>query len=239
MAGLSDIGRRRKANQDSMYFDSAHGMAIVADGIGGRRGGEVASSMAVAGLKQAFMSADKIRHEEVAGFLGATVDQVNQEILVHGQVNAEVEGLGTTLNGLVFVGSRLYIAHVGDSRTYMLKGGNFWQLTIDHNIETFVRRGWMPKSVLEGQNKASALVRSLGLTPKVEIDVYEVELSGGETFVTCSDGLSGMVEDRRIAEILARNIRAHEKLPKLLVDEANRNGGRDNITVVVSQVGVV
>ncbi len=238
MAGSTDIGRVRKMNQDSLFFDEVQGLAIVADGIGGRKGGEIASRMAVEGLRQAFLESDVIRHEEIKPFLSSSLDQINQKIIERGNEEVERSGMGTTLNGLMFVGDRLHIAHVGDSRTYLFHKGHLWQLTIDHSVKVFVERGWIPKNQVQQGMRDSAIVRSLGLTPRCEVDLYEVPLKAGEIFLTCSDGLTGMVDDRKIAGI----IRAHEdnieKLPGLLIAEANRNGGRDNITVVVSRVDV-
>jgi PPM family protein phosphatase len=239
MAGATDIGRRRKGNQDSLFYDALQGIGIVADGIGGRKGGEVASSMAVEGLRRAFLESERIRHEEINPFLVTAIDKINQGIIEHGQANKEVEGLGTTLNCLMFVGDKLYIAHVGDSRTYMFFEGHLWQLTIDHNIKTFVDRGWLPKTALANNPRGAALVRSLGLVAHCEVDVYEVPLKGGEIFLTCSDGLSGMVDDHRIGELISRGAKQFEKLPEVLIEEANRNGGRDNITVILSQVKAV
>lgn len=236
MAGSTDIGRVRKMNQDSMFYDDVQGLAIVADGIGGRKGGEIASRMAVEGLRKAFLESDVIRHEEIKPFLTNSFDRINQKIIERGAEDVERAGMGTTLNCLMFVGDRLHIAHVGDSRTYMFHKGHLWQLTIDHSVKTFVERGWIPKSQVQQGMRDSALVRSLGLTQRCEMDLYEVPLRSGEIFLTCSDGLSGMVDDRRMAAI----IRAHEdnieKLPRALIAEANKNGGRDNITVVISQV---
>lgn len=236
MAGATDVGRARKMNQDSFYYDGTQGIAIVADGIGGRKGGEIASRMAVEGMRDAFLETDSLRHEEITPFLTAAVDRVNNGIIAMGEKEANIKGMGTTLNFLMFAADRLHVAHVGDSRTYLYYKGHLWQLTIDHSIETFLARGWMSPDAIAPGTKEGALVRSIGLSGRCEVDIYDKKIRTDEIFITCSDGLSNMVDDRRIAEVITKYEGNIGKLPKALIDEANRNGGKDNITVVVSQV---
>jgi serine/threonine protein phosphatase PrpC len=236
MIGATDVGRRRKSNQDSLYYDEPAGFGIVADGIGGRSGGEIASSMAVNGLRKAFLATDRIRHEEVTPFLINTIDAINTEILERGRREAEITGMGTTLNCLMFVGDKLHLAHVGDSRTYMFYKKHLFQLTLDHSVGNFLQRGWLPKSAIAAGAKEAALVRAMGLAERCDVDIYEVPLKAGQIFVTCSDGLSGMVDDRRIAKIIADNFNQFEKIPQILIEAANQAGGKDNITVLISMV---
>ncbi len=236
MVGATDVGRRRKSNQDSLYYDEPAAFGIVADGIGGRNGGEVASSMAVNGLRKAFMSSDRIRHEEINPFLISSIDKMNGEILERGRREAEVAGMGTTLNCLMFVGDKLHLAHVGDSRTYLYYKKHLFQLTLDHSVGNFLERGWLPRSSVQPGAKEGALVRAMGLTDRVDVDIYEIPLKAGQVFLTCSDGLSGMVEDRKVAQLITENLDQFEKLPKLLIDAANAGGGKDNITVLLSHV---
>jgi len=236
MAGATDIGRKRKANQDSIYFDEAHGLGVVADGIGGRKGGEVASSIAVASMKKAFQSAESIRHGEVNSFLISAIDQLNDDILARGQSEPEIAGMGTTLNCLAFVGDRLHLAHIGDSRTYLYQDGNIFQLTIDHNVGTFAERGWLrPHQIIPGA-RDEALVKGLGLGPNCEVDIYEFDIQPGQIFVTCSDGLSGMISDQEIASIVKKSQPKIDDLPGQLIAAANAAGGRDNITVLLCEV---
>ena len=236
MMGATDVGRRRKSNQDSLYYDEPAGFGIVADGIGGRSGGEIASSMAVNGLRKAFLNSDRIRHEEINPFLISSIDKMNGEILDRGRREAEINGMGTTLNCLMFVGDKLHLAHVGDSRTYMYYKKHIFQLTLDHSVGNFLERGWLPKSAVQPGAKEGALVRAMGLADRCDVDIYEVPLKPGQVFLTCSDGLSGMVEDRKIAQLITENLDQFERLPKVLIDAANAGGGKDNITVLVSAV---
>lgn len=236
MYGATDVGRVRSNNQDSLYFNQKQGLAIVCDGIGGRKGGELASSLAVDGIRRAIIDCDSLRHEEITNFLSTTVDRVNRGIIERGRAEIDKEGMGTTLNCLLFVGDKVYIAHLGDSRTYLYYQGYMWQLTLDHNLEVYVERGWLPPEALNGKSKSAALVRSLGLSEHCEVDIYEKRVKPGEIFITCSDGLSGMVGDRKIAAIIKENLNRVDQIPSLLIAEANRKGGRDNITVVLSEV---
>ncbi len=236
MAGATDIGRRRKGNQDSIFYDESRGLGIVADGIGGRKGGEIASSIAVNSIKKSFFGVESIRFGEVNSFLVDAIDEANASILARGELEPEIHGMGTTLNCLAFVGNRLHLGHVGDSRSYLFQDGNIFQLTIDHNVGTFADRGWLrPRQLLPG-SKNEALVKALGLGPICEADIYEMELKAGQVIITCSDGLTGMVPDAEIARIIRKNIFNFETLPSLLIAAANAAGGVDNITVLVSEV---
>jgi PPM family protein phosphatase len=235
MYSKTDIGRVRKKNQDSFLANAQMGLAIVADGIGGRKGGEVASKLAVDGIKNLFLEVNALRPDEIAPFLASSVDKVNQEIFIRGQ-SGETAGMGTTLNALLFAGDQLHIAHIGDSRTYLYFKGNLWQMTLDHNLKVYGERGWIPKEIVESSNKSGALVRALGLSNQCEVDIYEKQIRPGEIFLSCSDGLTGMVSDQKITSIIRENEGALERVPSLLIHEANKNGGKDNITVVLSQV---
>lgn len=234
--GNTNIGRSRKNNQDSIYVSPEHGLVIVADGIGGRRGGEVASEMAVSGMKNAYLSCESLRHEEVSPFLIKSIDEVNQAIINHGKAHPELDGMATTLNCILYVGEKAYICHLGDSRTYLYYKGQMWQLTFDHNIENYVERGWLPDETLMNNSKPGALVRALGLAEECDVDIYEINLKPGEILLTCSDGLTGMVSDHEIRKMIKANAHQISVLPNLLIEAANRNGGADNITVAISGV---
>ncbi len=236
MSGCSDVGRKRKNNQDSMYFDSVQGLVVVADGIGGKKGGEIASRIAVEGIRSDFLKTDCIRHEEIPVFLTNAVDRVNKDILHYTDQHPDKKGMGTTLNCLMFVSDTLYLAHLGDSRTYLFYKDNLWQLTLDHNVQTFLKRGWLNRDSVGNNPKESALVRSLGIPGGVEPDIYQLKIRPDEIFITCSDGLYGMVPDEAILSIVSKYSANISGLAKILVAEANKNGGQDNVTVVVSKV---
>jgi PPM family protein phosphatase len=236
MAGATDIGRRRKGNQDSIFYDESRGLGLVADGIGGRKGGDIASSLAVNAIKKAFFGIETIRYGEVNSFLVSAIDDANSAIIGRGQLEPEIAGMGTTLNCLAFVGDRLHLGHVGDSRTYLYQDGNIFQLTMDHNVGTFAARGWLRNDQILAGSKNEALVKALGLGPVCEADIYELDLKVGQVLITCSDGLTGMVSDHDIGRIVRKNIGNFDELPSLLIAAANAGGGLDNITVLVSEV---
>lgn len=236
MFGATDIGKVRKNNQDRFYCDYRQGIAIVCDGIGGRKGGDIAAQLTVDALKKSFLESDFLASSDVAPFLYGAIDRVNSRVIREGIDFPKYQGMGTTVDFLLFDDRKLSIAHVGDSRTYLYQDGNLWQLTIDHNIETFLRRGLLQPHEIGPGVKDSALVRSVGLMTRLECDLYEVPIQPGQMIVTCSDGLFGMVSDERILEILVDFKDNLKELVKELIDEANRKGGRDNITVVVTQI---
>jgi PPM family protein phosphatase len=235
MYGASDVGRVRKNNQDAFYCNATQGIAVVADGIGGRKGGEVASRMAVDGMRKAFLACDSLRHDEIANFLASTVDQINQDIIYAGEQRG-LSGMGTTMECVMFVGDKIHIAHVGDSRTLLVYKSQLWQLTIDHNLKNFIDRGWIVRSEIGPKMREEALVKSLGLAPRCEIDIYNKQIREGELYVTCSDGLTSMVDHRKIAQLVTENVHQPEVIPELLIAKANQAGGRDNTTVVVTRI---
>lgn len=236
MTGATDTGRRRKANQDSIFFDEPGGIAIVADGIGGRSGGEIASSLAVNSLRKAFVGSDRIHFDEIPSFLASSIQSVNREIYEKSQSEPGLKGMGTTLNCIVFSGSRAFIAHIGDSRTYIYQKGNLFQLTLDHNVENFLARGMITPQLLQPGAKPEALVRALGLSMRCDPEIYEIDFKPGQIFLTCSDGLSSMVSDKEICKIILENESFFDDLPRTLINKANQKGGRDNITVLMTRI---
>ena len=236
MYGESNIGRVRKKNQDSFFFNESYGIAVVADGIGGRPFGELASKIAVNSIKHSYVACQSLREDEASQFLVRSIDAANTEIRDHGEKQPNTKGMGTTVNALMFVGGNLYIGHVGDSRTYYYRDGHYWQLTVDHSVGVYIEKGWFPPHSAQNQAKSAALVRALGLSEHCEPDVYEKKLRVGDVYLCCSDGLSGFVSDKRVTQILQSCGSDLSEAPKKLIKEANKNGGKDNITVVVAEV---
>ena len=234
MVGATDIGHCRKSNQDSLFYDQIQGIGIVADGVGGRPGGDVASYMAVNGIRNAFINCEKIRHEEIHPFLVNTIDSINKEVIEKGRDG--YTGMGTTLNCLVFLGDKLHIAHIGDSRTYLYYQRHLWQLTSDHNLKTFLARGWILPPHVPSNLKETRLLRAVGFDERCEVDIYEKIIKDGDIYITATDGFFDMVDDKQITQIIDQNSHRYEKLPALLIEEANKRGGRDNITVLLSKV---
>lgn len=236
MYGMTDVGCVRSANQDSLFYNSHKGIMVVADGIGGRQGGETASGIAVEGLREFFDSWELMSSESIPDFLMDSLSQCNQRIIAAGLSDDSLRGMGTTVNCLVFLEGKVFIAHLGDSRTYLFYRDNLWQMTLDHNIKEYVKHGWLPEETIHSNKSAEALVRALGLSSQCEVDLYEKDLKMGEIYLTCSDGLSDMVSHQTIRGIVADNVKNIEAIPGLLIEEAKRMGGMDNITVAVTKI---
>lgn len=236
VAQRSDTGRVRAENQD--FLDVSHPrdgvtLLIVADGMGGHRGGATASRLAASEVAQRFASstAEDPRLALVSAFLEA-----NQAILVQSQESQDLRGMGTTCSALLVDGNRAYTAHVGDSRVYRIRGGIAEQLTQDHSlVATMVREGLLTDEEAEVHPRRNVLQRSVGVASDLEVDVSEpFDLIDGDTFLLCSDGLHGLVRAEEMVAVVEREDPS-ESVQKL-VDMALERGAPDNVTVVVAQV---
>ena len=236
MAGATNKGRTRKTNQDSIFYDEVLGVGIVADGIGGRKGGEIASSMAVTNMRNVIRNSKRIKRDEARPLLISGVDRANLAIIARGEHDPTLAGMGTTLECLLFLQNQIFLAHIGDSRTYLYYRANQWQITLDHNVQNFLERGWIKAGNLPQEWKGQALVRALGLSNHCEVDVYQKRLRLGELYITASDGLFDMVSDHEICHLVKGYQDDIKKIPEILINEANRKGGRDNITVLICKV---
>jgi len=231
-AARSDLGRRRPANEDIYALAPELGLYLVADGMGGHRAGQVASGLAaraavgtLRGLRPGPRSAvEKLR---------ACVAAANAEILASSRAKPELAGMGTTVVALLAEGDRVALAHVGDSRAYLLRGGAIRRLTDDHTlVGELVRRGEISERAADGHPQRHVLVRALGVRRHVEPDLLELTPEPGDLFVLCSDGLTGHVGDLEIADLVAGAPDLDAACARL-VDLANRRGGEDNVTVVL------
>ncbi len=225
----TDTGRQRRANEDSLLARSP--LFVVADGMGGAQAGEVASRLAVESFQDGLDDPT-----DAEGSLARYVRAANFSIHERSQANAEHAGMGTTLTA-VYVGTEeVAIAHVGDSRAYCLRGGELLRLTDDHSlVDELMRQGKLtPEEAIEHPQR-SVITRALGPEPEVEIDTCSYRARDGDVYLLCSDGLTTMVPDMHLAEILL----AHPRLRhagEALIAAANEAGGRDNITVVLLRV---
>jgi serine/threonine protein phosphatase PrpC len=243
-SGLSDVGRVRTNNEDSFRIVEALNLFILSDGMGGEAHGEVASAMAVDAINK-YCEAEKedsgatVLDDVPANFSSRTrwlknaVAQANFQIFQSAQKNPEQRGMGATITALWLNETLMSIAHVGDSRAYLLRNGNLQQLTNDHSlVAEQVRRGLITPQQAEESEMQSVLLRALGAHPEVEIDVDEVEIIPRDVLLLCSDGLTRMVTEPEIAGALQA-----ETVPSVaaerLIALANENGGIDNVTVIV------
>jgi protein phosphatase len=222
----TDTGRQRNANEDS-YFTKAP-LFVVADGMGGAQAGEVASKAAVESFPRELPAAAPER------VLEETIEGANRTIHELARKDPGLAGMGTTTTAAIvdLEGEAVAIGHVGDSRAYRLRGGRFEQLTRDHSlVEEMRRKGQITDAQAEDHPQRSIITRALGPEPEVQVDVQTVSAQDGDVFLICSDGLTTMLDDEQISRLLARATSLDAAM-RALIDEANRAGGRDNITVV-------
>lgn len=230
-AAVSDIGRVRTHNEDSVLAQPP--LFVVADGLGGHEAGEVASSIAVETVR------DHAPRRADAPALARAVKSANRAVIRAAREGVGRSGMGTTLTAALVEGTRIVLAHVGDSRAYLLHGRDLERLTEDHSmVADLIRRGQLTEAESRVHPNRSVITRALGTDGNMAADTYEVHADVGDRLLLCSDGLTGMLEDPQIAEILGAyrdpNTAAHA-----LIEAANEAGGHDNISVVIVDIEAV
>jgi serine/threonine protein phosphatase PrpC len=229
-ASRSDTGRQRSANEDSFFVRAP--IFVVADGMGGAQAGEVASKAAADAFDRDLPSGPP------ENFLRETIEAANRTIHELARDDPSRTGMGTTITAVVVDpgGEEVAIGHVGDSRAYRLRGGKLERLTRDHSlVEEMRRKGQLTDAQAEDHPQRSIITRALGPEPEVEVDVQTVPAGPGDVFLICSDGLTTMLGEEKIAKLLA-GASSMDAAVRALVDEANRAGGRDNITALAFQL---
>jgi PPM family protein phosphatase len=227
----TDTGRQRNANEDSLFTRAP--LFVIADGMGGAQAGEVASKAAAESFQRELPQAPP---EQV---LRETIEEANRTIHELARKDPGLAGMGTTTTAAIvdLEAEEVAIGHVGDSRAYRLRGEKLEQLTRDHSlVEEMRRKGQLTEAQAEDHPQRSIITRALGPEPVVEVDLQTVPAQPGDVFLICSDGLTTMLDDEQIARLLGR-ASSMEAAVRALVDEANRAGGRDNITVIVFKLG--
>lgn len=229
----TDIGLRRERNEDSFLVDESLGLYLVADGMGGHRGGEVASSMAVQTLREFILKSqsDK-RKAPPRQLLSDAYREASFRIYDHSHnINPDLEGMGTTLVAAYWTNRTLFVANVGDSRAYLFSKNKLWQMTEDHSyVNEQIRAGLLAEKDIEKFGAKNVITRSVGFEKEVTCDIVERDLLPGDLVLMCSDGLSGLVEDKRIAEICGEG--DLKTIVAKCISEAKANGGDDNVTVL-------
>lgn len=234
---MTDIGQLRETNQDVFYthqFNDKVGFAIVCDGMGGQSGGHIASDMACSTVAKRLIE-EKIQNlppEEIRDHLVTALSEANLAIFKKSNLEPGCKGMGTTAVVAVVSGQTVRIAHIGDSRVYLLREDGLRQLTKDHSlVQELLDQGKITEEESKNHPNRNMITRAVGVALTVDIDYLELSLSEGAKLLLCSDGLTNMVEDSRIEAVLRDNdaVRSCEKLIAL----ANAAGGRDNITVAV------
>jgi serine/threonine protein phosphatase PrpC len=245
VGAATDIGRKRSQNQDSIGSHPELGLFIVADGMGGHRGGETASTMAVQIISQVVRQSLSIPGWNSNEVLTRAIQQANNLIFDRSQADPNLQGMGTTTVAILFKQNSLTIGHVGDSRCYFFRNGGIWQLTRDHSlVQEKLRAGMITRSEVKTDRMKNVITRSVGFEPDVSVELYHMETRPGDRLLLCSDGLSGLIDDAEILEILGKNRQvSHGELDepmketvKELIATANSNGGDDNISTILVEV---
>lgn len=229
-AARTDTGRQRTANEDAFFARAP--VFVVADGMGGAQAGEVAARIAAEAFDSE-LSDDAQPEQELSRIAAAA----NRRIFELSRSDSSHSGMGTTLTGAMVADDEVSIVHVGDSRAYLFRDGELRQLTRDHSlVEELRRRGQLTADEAEEHPQRSIITRALGPEEDVNLDVHTHQARGGDVFLLCSDGLTSMVREDRLHEILSRAGSLDEVVDQL-VREANQMGGRDNITVILFRLG--
>ena len=231
----TDVGQKRKMNQDYVFASAdpvgnLPNLFVVADGMGGHNAGDYASSHAVGIVVEEiredadFNPVKVIRH---------AIESANTEIITQAQTDEKLRGMGTTMVAATIVGHYAYVANVGDSRLYVA-GEQIQQITKDHSlVQEMVRMGELNAEEARNHPDKNIITRALGAERTVDVDFFDLKLEPGNVVLMCSDGLSNMVEDDRIGEIISDTDRDLQERGQALISEANRNGGKDNIAIVL------
>ena len=247
LVGQTDTGKVREHNEDTIAFDPDIGLMVLADGMGGYNAGEVASGIAVKTIVN--LVRESVEREDLraldrdtgmsrpAIILRDAIHRANKIIYQTARTQPQCEGMGTTVVCALFYDNRIAIAHVGDSRLYRLRNDKFEQVTMDHSLlQELVDRGFYSAEEAQRAANKNYVTRALGVEPNVEVEVQEVPVQKGDFYVLCSDGLSDMVEDEEIRLTLI-TLKSNPSLTvQQLVQAANDNGGRDNISAMLIRV---
>ncbi|MDQ7007704.1 MAG: Stp1/IreP family PP2C-type Ser/Thr phosphatase [Acidobacteriota bacterium] len=233
--GQTDRGLLRPHNEDALLISLDHGVFAVADGMGGHAAGEVASGIAIEAVREV-LDRPRAADDDMPGLIRRAIDEANRRIADRIQLKPEYRGMGTTLVLAVVEGDRYWIAHVGDSRAYRIRGSEIRQLTSDHSfVNELVRLGMLSREQAARDPRRNVVTRALGSGPSVVADVVEEVAQPGDLLLLCSDGLNSMLDDETI---LATAMAARQDLDdgcRRLVAAANAAGGEDNITVILVQ----
>ena len=239
--GMSDIGRCRKNNEDAYYIsagdDPAENVYLVADGMGGCNAGEVASSSAIeAFLEHFWKEMQHAENEDLPDLLTGAMTEANRVVYEKSNSEREFAEMGTTMVAAAVRGDKVYVSHVGDSRAYLFRKNALMLLTTDHSyVMELVKTGMITKEEAVDHPKRNIITRAIGIRDFVEADTTIRPVKQGDLLLLCTDGLSGMLRDIEIGEILERKMPVEDKA-KLLVAEANRKGGQDNISLILVEI---
>ncbi|MHC5269356.1 Stp1/IreP family PP2C-type Ser/Thr phosphatase [Enterococcus sp. LJL98] len=236
----SDQGKRRNSNQDyTATFINQKGklLALLADGMGGHQAGDIASRQAVQAIGDQWENSDIESSEKAIQWFIQQIQEANQAIFEKGQSDQTLSGMGTTFEAVTVLENQVALAHVGDSRIYLARGKQLLPLTEDHSlVNELLKSGEITKEMAVNHPRKNIITRSLGMPGNLEIDVSIHDVAAGDRLLICSDGLTNMVPEERISQILAQAT-SLQAASQRLIDEANLQGGLDNITVLLMDLG--
>ncbi|MCP4409614.1 MAG: Stp1/IreP family PP2C-type Ser/Thr phosphatase [Gammaproteobacteria bacterium] len=246
IAGRSDTGRVRTQNEDSLGEDVQIGLVVLADGMGGYKGGEIASSMAVNTIVDQLRTTipkmppgeedEETNYSRESLAVRESITKANENVYNAAQNQAQYHGMGTTLVMGVFYDNRITVAHIGDSRMYRFRNDQLEQITVDHTLlQELVDRGFYSPEEAKASLNKNLVTRALGIEHSVAIDVQELPIIPGDIYLLCSDGLNDMVDDDDITSILRLYEDNLDKKADHLINQANTKGGRDNISVLLAR----
>jgi len=245
-SGDTNVGMKRDHNEDSFYLPVNERLAIVADGMGGHASGEIASRMAVETIVSYFKETEGEQqltwpfkvdrgHNQTINRMATAIKLANQQIFEGAERKSEWHGMGTTVVSTLFLDDVLIVGHVGDSRLYRVREGGIDQITEDHSLlNDYLKAKKLTPEEIEAFPHKNVIVRALGMKDTVTVDINRVEPKDGDIFLLCSDGLSGMVTDKQMEQILQSQADL-DKACAQLIDAANANGGNDNVTCILAQ----
>lgn len=237
-SGDTNIGQKRKTNQDSICLLPENDFFAVADGMGGHNGGDIASQMSVQLFKEYFSQHAEKKQKN----LGESIIHINKSIYNHGQRNQELKGMGTTITAVQFDEKFANVANIGDSRVYLISNDNLYQLTRDHSlVQEKLNLGIYDRKAAKQDPQKNVLIRTVGFEENVEVDIYKYRLNDNDLFLLCSDGLHGKVCDEDVLKIVQQHVESNKPPQKSdldnavehLIYQANLNGGQDNISVIL------
>jgi len=241
----TDVGKKRRHNEDAYLADDALGLYAVADGMGGHAAGEVASSRAVESLKEALREGKPLldafartptveARESVAQLMERAVQKACADVYAISTADPSKRGMGTTLVALLVAGRKAVVGHVGDSRVYLFRKNRAHQLTEDHTmIQEQLKRGLISKEEVSSAENKNVITRAVGIQPSVAVDTLVTDLLPGDVYLLCTDGLHGYLGEEELPSLLAQE---KDKLADLLVDLALQRGGKDNVTAIALSV---
>lgn len=244
---LTDVGQRRDHNEDAVASDTEIGLLVLADGMGGYKAGEVASEIAVltivAELKEEMSQLEPGQVDPVTGMqaegmlLTDAAAKANASIFNVSESQPQCAGMGTTLVAALFTNNKVLVGHVGDSRMYRLRGDKFEQITEDHSLlQEQIKSGLITPEQAKLSNNKNLVTRAVGIDPTVELELHEYDVEVGDIYLLCSDGLTDLVDDVDIHAVLVGLSSNLGMAANQLVQMANDNGGKDNISVILARV---